>query len=127
MPSDHNTTATETCPRTDNATPPFGVITRQAIRRGSFRSAREVVDAIGRFIDNWNDPCEPVTRDQGRRHHPHHSKKDHPRLSQRDYGTLGTRVEMCLESPLDIVNRQEQDLSAAPGPIAIAASTHDHS
>jgi transposase len=37
----------------------FGIITRQAIRRGSFRSVRELTDAIGRFIDNWNDNCQP--------------------------------------------------------------------
>jgi transposase len=39
----------------------FGIITRQAIRRGSFSSVRELVDAIGRFIDAWNDRCEPFT------------------------------------------------------------------
>jgi transposase len=37
----------------------FGIITRQAIRRGTHRSVRELVDAIGRFIDGWNDRCEP--------------------------------------------------------------------
>jgi hypothetical protein len=37
----------------------FGIITRQAIRRGSFDSVRELVDAIRRFIDAWNDRCEP--------------------------------------------------------------------
>jgi transposase len=39
----------------------FGIITRQAIRRGSFTSVRDLVDAIGRFIDNWNDTCKPFT------------------------------------------------------------------
>jgi hypothetical protein len=37
----------------------FGIITRQAIRRGSYTSVRELVDAIGRFIDGWNERCEP--------------------------------------------------------------------
>jgi hypothetical protein len=37
----------------------FGIITRQAIRRGTHRSVRELVEAIGRFIDKWNDRCEP--------------------------------------------------------------------
>lgn len=37
----------------------FAIITRQAIRRGSFRSVREVTDAIRRFIDAWNQRCEP--------------------------------------------------------------------
>ena len=39
----------------------FGIITRQAIRRGSFRSVRDLVDAISRFIDTWNDSCQPFT------------------------------------------------------------------
>jgi hypothetical protein len=37
----------------------LGIITRQAIRRGTHRSVRELVEAIGRFIDGWNDRCEP--------------------------------------------------------------------
>jgi len=35
----------------------FGIITRQAIRRGTFDSVRELTDAIRRFIDGWNDRC----------------------------------------------------------------------
>jgi hypothetical protein len=37
----------------------FGIITRQAIRRGTFRSVQELTAAIGRFIDTCNDSCEP--------------------------------------------------------------------
>jgi transposase len=39
----------------------FSIITRQAIRRGTFRSVRELVEAISRFIDGWNDRCQPFT------------------------------------------------------------------
>jgi transposase len=39
----------------------FGIITRQAIRRGTFTSVRDLVDAIGSFIDGWNERCEPFT------------------------------------------------------------------
>ena len=39
----------------------FGIITRQAIRRGSFDSVRELVEAIRHFIDGWNERCEPFT------------------------------------------------------------------
>lgn len=39
----------------------FGIITRQAIRRGSFHSVRDLVDTIGTFIDGWNDRCHPFT------------------------------------------------------------------
>ena len=39
----------------------FSVITRQAIRRGTFTSVRELTAAIGAFIDNWNDHPHPFT------------------------------------------------------------------
>jgi transposase len=39
----------------------FGIITRQAIRRGSYTSVRDLTDAIGRFIDGWNERCHPFT------------------------------------------------------------------
>jgi transposase len=37
----------------------FGIITRQAIRRGSFTSVKELKVAIETFIDGWNERCEP--------------------------------------------------------------------
>jgi transposase len=37
----------------------FGVITRQAIRRGTFTSVKDLIAAIEVFIDGWNDRCEP--------------------------------------------------------------------
>src|SRR5487761_1737645 len=37
----------------------FSVITRQAIRRGSFTSVKELTAAFGDFIDNWNDHPKP--------------------------------------------------------------------
>lgn len=37
----------------------FGIITRQAIRRGTFTSVRELVQAITRYIKAWNERCEP--------------------------------------------------------------------
>jgi len=37
----------------------FGIITRQAIRRGSFASVHQLVTAIRTFIDGWNDRCHP--------------------------------------------------------------------
>jgi transposase len=39
----------------------FGIITRQAIRRGSFTSVEDLIAAIGNFIDGWNDRCQPFT------------------------------------------------------------------
>jgi transposase len=37
----------------------FGIITCQAIRRGTFRSVREFTAAIGAVIDTYNDRCQP--------------------------------------------------------------------
>ncbi len=37
----------------------FGIITRQAIRRGTFRDVASLKTAIKRFIDGWNERCEP--------------------------------------------------------------------
>jgi transposase len=37
----------------------FSIITRQAIRRGSFTSVSDLAEAIRRFIDGWNDRCAP--------------------------------------------------------------------
>jgi transposase len=37
----------------------FGIITKQAIRRGTFTSVADLIAAIRRFIDGWNDRCQP--------------------------------------------------------------------
>ena len=37
----------------------FSIITRQAIRRGSFASVTDLIAAIRRFIDGWNQRCQP--------------------------------------------------------------------
>jgi DDE superfamily endonuclease len=37
----------------------FAIITRQAIRRGSFPSVADLVAAIGCFVDGWNERCQP--------------------------------------------------------------------
>lgn len=39
----------------------FGIITRQAIRRGSFDNVPQLVAAIRAFINGWNDRCHPFT------------------------------------------------------------------
>ena len=39
----------------------FGIVTRQAIRRGTFTSVKELTTAIGVFIDHWNDHPRPFT------------------------------------------------------------------
>jgi transposase len=37
----------------------FGIITRQAIRRGTFASVKDLIAAIETYIDGWNERCQP--------------------------------------------------------------------
>ncbi len=37
----------------------FSIITRQAIRRGTFTSVKDLIAAIEAFIDGWNERCHP--------------------------------------------------------------------
>ena len=39
----------------------FGIITRQAIRRGTFGSVRQLIDTINNYITNWNQDARPFT------------------------------------------------------------------
>jgi hypothetical protein len=39
----------------------FGIITGQAIGRGTFHCVKDLIAAIGTFIDGWNDRCQPFT------------------------------------------------------------------
>ena len=36
-----------------------GIITRQAVRRGTVTSVKDVVAATGTFIDGWTERCQP--------------------------------------------------------------------
>jgi transposase len=37
----------------------FGIITRQAIRRGSFKSLAQLIKRIDTYITHWNEDAEP--------------------------------------------------------------------
>jgi transposase len=39
----------------------FGIITRQAIRRGTFTTVKDLIAAIETYIDAWNERCQPFT------------------------------------------------------------------
>jgi transposase len=39
----------------------FAIIERQALRRGDFASVQELMAAIRRFCDSWNQRCHPFT------------------------------------------------------------------
>ena len=39
----------------------FSIITRQALHRGNFPTVADLIAAIERFIDAWNDRCAPFT------------------------------------------------------------------
>jgi transposase len=39
----------------------FEIITRQAIRRGTLTSVKDLIAAIEIYIDAWNEQCQPFT------------------------------------------------------------------
>ena len=39
----------------------FSIIERQALGRGAVAGVGELVAAIGRFCDGWNQRCQPFT------------------------------------------------------------------
>jgi hypothetical protein len=39
----------------------LGIITRRAIRRGSFTSVRDLITAIQPHTGGWEDRCQPFT------------------------------------------------------------------
>ena len=39
----------------------FPILTRQALRRGDFPTVADLIAAIQRFLDAWNDRCAPFT------------------------------------------------------------------
>src|SRR5665647_3417139 len=43
----------------------FGIITCQAIRRGTFHSVKDLETAIGTYIDGWNERAHPFTWTKG--------------------------------------------------------------
>ena len=43
----------------------FSIITRQAIRRGSFDIVKELTAAIAAFIQGWNKRCRPFIWTKG--------------------------------------------------------------
>jgi transposase len=47
----------------------FGIIERQALRRGTFTSVRDLTTKIRQFINGWNPPQPPLHLDQDRRQH----------------------------------------------------------
>lgn len=59
----------------------FGIITRQAIRRGTFTSVTDLTDAIRRYIDAYNDRCQPFTWTKTADEVPEHATPKRPRTS----------------------------------------------
>ncbi len=56
----------------------FGIITRQAIRRGTFTSVKDLIGVIETFIDGWNERCQPFVWTK-----PANELLDHCRPGQR--------------------------------------------
>jgi hypothetical protein len=39
----------------------FSIVDRQALRRGDFPSVEDLIAAIGRFCQSWNQHCQPFS------------------------------------------------------------------
>ena len=71
----------------------FAIIERQALRRGDFASVEELVAAIGRFCDGWNQRCRPFcwTKDAEQLlptlKRPHRLGLDQPAASAEEKGS----------------------------------------
>ena len=37
----------------------FGILTRQSLRRGTHKSVKQLIDAINRYVADWNRDCNP--------------------------------------------------------------------
>ncbi|MGH8882723.1 MAG: hypothetical protein ACRD0P_36180, partial [Stackebrandtia sp.] len=67
----------------------LGIITHQAIRRGTFDSVRNLIDALGSLTDGWQDRHEPSRQStagetivaQGNRQTTSHTQHDLPKRS----------------------------------------------
>ena len=69
----------------------FSIITRQAIRRGSFGSVKDLIAAIGAFIDGWNERCHPFVWTKSADDLLDHCR---PRSKNIVYATLGGLVSI---------------------------------
>jgi hypothetical protein len=81
----------------------FGIIDRQAIRRGTFGSVKDLNATIRTFIDSWNDGRPPVRLDQDRRRNP-------PSRPSKDfrYVTLGRPVVIQVRRVGDMTAKAMQ-------------------
>jgi len=72
----------------------FGIITRHAIRRGTFHSVKDLETAIGTYIDGWNERAHPFTWTKGADEIISHAKPSphQKRLTTRDTRTSGSRA-----------------------------------
>ena len=57
----------------------FGIITRHAIRRGTFHHVKDVEDAIGVYVDGWNERAHPFTWTKSADKIGAHAKPSHQR------------------------------------------------
>ena len=78
----------------------FGIITRQAIRRGTFSSVKVLIKRIRDYIAHWNDNAETVRLDRHRRRDPRqgpHRPGQHQEAcrQQREVKTSQSRNTSC--------------------------------
>ncbi len=107
--------AAESLDRAENLGLVVGALERQAISRGTFRSAGELNAKIRAFVDGWKDRCHPFvwtkTARDPQEGEPAEDFSDEPLVSQRNRKDP-QRIE-CEESHGDDTSQEDGDLSTS--------------
>ena len=80
----------------------LGILTHQAIRRGTFASVHNLIEAIGALTDGWSDSEDPATRSSGRA----------PVLASDRKADLRTKVACERSSPAEVDLLKSSELAA---------------
>jgi len=73
----------------------FGILTRQAIRRGTFRSVKELIARIEVFTASWNEGCLALRLGQDRRPDPRQGRPQ--AASDQRIGTLASPTHLVSD------------------------------
>lgn len=91
------------------------ILTRQAIRRGTFASVHHLIEALGALTDGWSDRVEPVTHRGGT-----------AVLATDRKTTLSTRrpCERSAATEVDLLGSPDRPLGGPRNPMSLRAEFH---
>lgn len=112
-PANHN--ATQPDPWLNLVEVSLDILTRQAIRRGTFTSVHHLIEALGALTDGWSDRVEPVTHSGGM-----------ATLATDRKGISSTRrpCESSAPAEVDLLKRTDQPPVRPRNPMSLRAEFH---